>query len=165
MVKTKRLWIARHAEAIDDYDDFNRILTTKGYRQAVNVGKEIANYKIPMSEIWTSAAVRTFLTAHFFADQLGFDKQNIQSHQELYNASVRVWLQTINQQFHKNSSDVLIVGHNPHISYLVELLTGQSFEGLRPSQVALVESEKEWSEWTEKVAVFKTIIVGLEDND
>lgn len=165
MVKTKRLWIARHAEAIDDYDDFNRILTTKGYRQAVSIGKEISNYKISMNEIWTSSAVRTFLTAHFFAEQLGFDKQNIQSHKELYNASVRVWLQTINQQFNEKSTDILVVGHNPHISYLVELLTGQSFEGLQPSQVALVESDKEWSEWTEKVAVFKTIITGLEDND
>lgn len=164
MVKTKRLWIARHAEAIDDYDDFNRILTTKGYRQAVSTGKEIANYKISMNEIWTSSAVRTFLTAHFFAEQLGFDKQNIQSHKELYNASVRVWLQTINQQFNENSTDILVVGHNPHISYLVELLTGQSFEGLQPSQVALVESHKDWSEWTEKVAVFKTIIVGSEDH-
>jgi phosphohistidine phosphatase len=165
MVATRKLWIARHAEAIDDYDDFNRILTTKGYRQAVSIGQEIANYSVSMNEIWTSSAVRTFLTAHFFAEQLGFDQQNIQSHKELYNASVRVWLQFINQQFNQNSTNILIVGHNPHISYLVELLTGKSFEGLQPSQVALVESDKEWSEWTEKVANFKALIVGLEDSD
>jgi len=165
MVNMKRLWVARHAEAIGDHDDFNRILSVKGYRQAVNIGKEIASYQTTIDEIWASSATRTLSTAQLFADQVGFDKEKIESSKDLYNASVRILLQTVNNHFQEDSNNILLVGHNPYISYLVEVLTGTSFEGLQTSQVAILESDKAWCDWSEKTATFKTLLGGVSEED
>jgi phosphohistidine phosphatase len=160
----KKLLVARHAEAVRDYDDFNRNLSVKGYQQAIFVGKQLHHQGFTIDEIWASESVRTLTTAELIAQQVHFDANKINYSKELYNASVRVWLQYIRQNFQPSSNCILIVGHNPHISYLIELLTGESFGGLSPAQTAILESSSDWEDWGEKTAILKGFISEQEEN-
>ncbi|MDX1903343.1 MAG: histidine phosphatase family protein [Thermonemataceae bacterium] len=156
----KTLFIARHAEAKSNYDDFERELSSKGLQQAFLVGKQIADYFLQPKEIWTSAANRTLRTAEIIAEQIGFSS-TIMSEKELYNASVRVWLKIIQNL---QSDVVLLVGHNPHISYLAELLTGKEIGSMQTSQVLVLQSENDWSNWGEKSAQLLHSFFGESEN-
>ncbi|MFN3316439.1 MAG: SixA phosphatase family protein [Raineya sp.] len=147
----KKIYILRHAEAVSGYDDFNRQLSANGYRQATALGKTLAEEKHQIDEVLTSAAIRTLTTAHIVAEQINLDSKQIQAHQELYNATVRVWLQKI-QEVDENTKNLMLVGHNPHISYLVELLSGEAFDGLGTAHLALLETDKKWQNIGEKTA-------------
>lgn len=159
----KTLYIARHAEANAGYRDFERSLSQNGQRQAMNVGKQLFERGVKVQRIWASPALRTLTTARIFAEQLRFDSDLIQTKEELYNATLRVWLKLI-QSFNEADREILIVGHNPHISYLVEYLTGDIFEGLGTSHVAVVYSSQKWKDWSEKEATLETIIRPIDEN-
>ncbi|MDW8297497.1 MAG: histidine phosphatase family protein [Raineya sp.] len=159
----KTLYIARHAEATSGYKDFERTLSPNGVRQAVNVGKQLWERNVKIQQIWASPAVRTTTTAQIFAEQIRFDTDFIQTKEELYNASLRIWLKLI-QSFEDTANEILVVGHNPHISYLVEFLTGDVFEGLGTSHIAIVYSTESWNNWGEKVATLETVIKPIDEN-
>ena len=147
----KKIYILRHAEAASDYDDFARELNSNGYKQAAALGKTLAEEKHQIDKMIISSATRTLSTAELVADQIGFDKNCIEAHKELYNATVRVWLQKI-QEIEETIQNILLVGHNPHISYLVELLSGEAFDGLGTAHLALLETDEKWQNIGEKTA-------------
>ena len=145
----KKIYILRHAEAASGHDDFNRELNGNGYRQVAMLGKKLVEEGCQTDKIIASSAIRTLTTAELIAEQISFDKSQIEYSKELYNATVRIWLQKI-QEIEEDVKNILLVGHNPHISYLVELLSGEAFEGLGTAQLALLETDKTWNEITEK---------------
>jgi len=147
----KKIYILRHAEAVSGYDDFNRILSSNGYRQALTIGKKLAEENHKIDKIIASAAIRTLTTSEIVAEQIGFDKNQIEATQDLYNATVRIWLNKIHS-INESIKNVLLVGHNPHISYLVELLSGEAFEGLGTAYLALLETDKKWQEIDKQTA-------------
>ncbi len=147
----KKIYILRHAEALQGYEDFARELSSNGYRQATTLGKILALEKQQIDRMIVSAATRTRTTAELVAEQINFDKDLIETSQELYNATVRVWLQKIQETDEKNQN-LMLVGHNPHISYLVELLSGEAFEGLGTAHLALLETNENWQKVGEKTA-------------
>ncbi len=159
----KTLYIARHAEAEKGLKDFERNLSPHGYRQALNVGKQLFEKNVKIQQIWASPAIRTLTTAQIFARQIRFDNDLIETREELYNASLRIWLKLI-QSFNDNHNEILIVGHNPHISYLVEFFTGDVFEGLGTSHIAIVYSSKSWKEWNEKTVSLETILKPIDES-
>jgi len=147
----KKIYVLRHAEAVSGYDDFNRILSSNGYRQALTIGKKLAEENHKIDKIIASAAIRTLTTSEIVAEQIGFDKAQIETFQELYNATIRIWLNLIHS-IDENTKNVLLVGHNPHISYLVELLSGEALEGLGTAYLALLETDKKWQEIDKQTA-------------
>lgn len=147
----KKIYILRHAEALPGPEDFTRELSSNGYRQALTLGKNLVVEGHQIDKIIASSATRTLNTAELVAEQIGFEKSRIEASKELYNATVRVWLQKI-QEIEEDVQSIFLVGHNPHISYLVELLSGEAFEGLGTAHLALLETEKSWQEVGEKTA-------------
>jgi len=147
----KKIYVLRHAEAVSGYDDFNRILSSNGYRQALTIGRKLAEENHKIDKIIASAAIRTLTTSEIVAEQIGFDKNQIEATQDLYNATVRIWLNKIHI-IDESIQNVLLVGHNPHISYLVELLSGEAFEGLGTAHLALLETDKKWQEIDKQTA-------------
>lgn len=158
----KTLYIARHAEAEKGYKDFERTLSSYGYKQAMSVGKQLFERNAKIQQMWASPAVRTLATAQILAKQIRFDSELIQTKEELYNASLRIWLKLI-QSFNDDHDEILIVGHNPHISYLVEFFTGNIFEGLGTSHIAVVYSSENWKEWNEKTVSLETILKPMDE--
>lgn len=147
----KKICILRHAEAVQGYEDFSRELSSNGYRQATSIGNKLSEEGINIDKIIASAALRTLTTAQLVAEQISYDKNLIEVSEDLYNATVRIWLQKI-QEIDENTKNVLLIGHNPYISYLVELLSGEALEGLGTAHLALLETDRAWGEISEKTA-------------
>jgi len=94
----------------------------------------------------TSAAVRAFQTAQIIAEQIRYPAEEIQEDPELYDASVRIFLRIVNE-LDVNCQSVLFVGHNPTVSYMAELLTGETVGNMEPG--SLVEIHFPMDSWKE----------------
>ena len=133
----KHLILVRHAEAataVPGQKDHERPLTTQGYQDAARVGRYGHEQHWSLDIILSSDALRTRTTAKLIAEQLRFDLSRIVFREELYQASVRSMLQEINQQ-PDHCQQLMLVGHNPTISYLVEYLTRQETLNMAPAGV------------------------------
>jgi len=147
---TKQLLLIRHAEAETPYwgqKDFDRELTSHGVISASVTGKKLKEQEFVPDLILTSAANRAKTTAILLAEQLGYEAHNIQSAVEIYNCS----LNTLMDYIHKIDSrceKVILVNHNPSISYLVEYLTNENlYGGMNPIAVANIAFDvAKWSE-------------------
>lgn len=145
----KNLFLVRHAEAAEanaNQRDFERELTPKGYRDAPRVGRYLFEKQFQPNIIWSSNAQRAIATSELMAEQLKFDPHRIKTSEDIYHASVRSLLQLITEQ--KNSHDqVLVVGHNPAMTYLAEYLTGEEIGDMLPCSVVHITFDVEhWME-------------------
>lgn len=121
----KHLYLFRHAEAVDKQlheSDKNRELTATGMKDAVQMGAYLGRENIELDVIITSSAARTMSTAQIASDAMRFDAKKIMVDEELYNASVRTFFESV-ANLDDQYSKVMFVGHNPAISYLAEYLT------------------------------------------
>lgn len=137
----KVLLIVRHAQAEQTNNvqkDFGRELNTTGYAEASRMGRLLASKKIMPDAVFSSPAHRTRTTAQLMTEQLGFNYDLIEFDQEIYEASVRKLMLLINGLTEKHAQ-VMIVGHNPHLTYLAEYLTHQEIGNLPPCGVAAIE--------------------------
>lgn len=143
----RRLLIMRHSKADRDsarWEDFERPLNERGEQDAPVMGQWLASQDIRPDKVIASPAVRTKQTARLVVKELEFAGE-IQTPAALYEGSAREYLTQIRLCSSSNKT-VLIVGHNPSLESLVELLTGE-FVSLPTSAVAnLAVAAKSWDE-------------------
>ncbi|MEM7549706.1 MAG: histidine phosphatase family protein [Bacteroidota bacterium] len=149
----KKLFLIRHGSAHEKeahQKDFDRKLTSDGIRDSVLVGKYIFQHFKNPSIIISSSANRCAETASIIAEQLKFDTSKVDQRQDLYESSVRSLLQAVNE-LPEEADAVIIVAHNPSISYLADYLTEENVESMPPASLAVIEfQELEWAEVSEK---------------
>jgi phosphohistidine phosphatase len=136
----KTLFIVRHGEAKQKEPgekDQDRMLVAEGLRQSSHLGAYLYKKNADISAIICSAARRAQQTAEQICDQLNFDLSKITYHGDLYEASVRILLDKV-ADFNNDWSEVIIVGHNPVVSYFVEYLTGHHFDGMEAGSVVKI---------------------------
>lgn len=145
----KKLYLVRHAEAAHNTsDDFSRPLTPEGERVARHLGKWLDSHEINVDQLMCSTALRAKTTAELIDESLG--KGSIALEPELYEASVRTFLRAINQ-ISEEYNEVLVVAHNPAITYLAEYVSGQPLSNMEPGGIAILSFEKlAWEEVSEK---------------
>lgn len=122
---TKTLFIARHAQAAEKQsgeNDIDRVLNSKGLQNSTRMGINFMNKEVQFDIIISSPAIRARTTASLIAEQIKYDTSKVHINPEIYEASTRTLLQVINQ-FKNEWDTVLLVGHNPAISYLAEYLS------------------------------------------
>lgn len=121
-----KIILVRHGEAEDiaiDKSDFQRNLTTKGIDDVHKIGNFIYNSHIVVKEIYHSPYLRTTHTARIIADELHLDHEFIMSSDRLSAGSdCSDLLPCLNSC--TNSDAILIVAHNPDISYFAAKLLG-----------------------------------------
>ena len=128
----KYISLIRHAkseDAILNQSDFDRDLNEQGRRVAPKMGKKLNELNLKPNKVYCSSAKRAVETSNLMIEQLEYSLGEVNFVNDLYEASVRSLLDFINKlddQFH----DVVIVGHNPSISYLIEYLTGDHINNL-----------------------------------
>lgn len=123
----KKLWLVRHAQAGDaeqDQKDVDRALTRAGYREAVHTGMYLKRHNLIPDLLVSSHAARAITTARIIAEQIKYPDDEIHEEPDLYDASVRIFLRILNE-LDVNCQNVLFVAHNPTVSYLAELLSGE----------------------------------------
>jgi phosphohistidine phosphatase len=122
---TKQLLLVRHAQAEAENNvrkDFERELNTTGYADASRMGKHLAGKSIHPDAVFSSPAHRAYTTSQLLTEQLGFDFDAIGFDNDIYETSVRKLMRLING-LNEKLRTVMIVGHNPHLTYLAEFLT------------------------------------------
>jgi phosphohistidine phosphatase len=154
----KTLYILRHATAEDlgntQLADFDRELKPTGIIEAARMGKRLADSTMVPSAIVSSPAPRASETAKIFAEQLGLASEIISLDENLYGGGPRGYLAAINHT--SNTIDALmLVGHNPDISYLVEYLCRSEIGQMEKASVVQIDFENQnWAEVSSKTGDF-----------
>ena len=145
----KSLYLVRHAQAIENtgrQSDINRILTPQGYRDATRLGRNLFESDVHPDVILASHSERTRTTAELIAEQINFDIQKIIFTEDLYEASTRILFALINS-LNDDWNTIMIVGHNPSISYFSEYITHQEIGHVSPAGVVHITFEIDsWSQ-------------------
>ncbi len=139
----KTVYLIRHAKS-DWQDvtlkDFDRPLNNRGHRVAPKMGQMLASKGINPELILSSPALRAKTTAIYLAEQLTYDPEKIHYVKRIYEASVRELLHVIcaiDDQF----DTAFLIGHNPAMSYLSEVLTGETIGNMPTCAIVAVEFE------------------------
>ncbi len=127
----KKLYLMRHAKS--DWSgyyvsDFERTLNKRGKHDAPMMG-EILNEKISPDLIVASPATRAKMTAEAVAKKLGYDPEKIRFEENIYEASAADLLYIIHA-LPDEADEVLLIGHNPGLTDLINRLGNVRLDNL-----------------------------------
>lgn len=128
----KKLFLIRHAKSSwkdNGLSDFDRPLNKRGKRDAPFMGKILKEEGIKPDLIVTSPAKRACTTARMIARKLDYPKERINSDETIYEASPGELIKLINN-IPIEYKVVMLVGHNPGLTQLSNLLTGKYLENI-----------------------------------
>ncbi|HBG57104.1 MAG TPA: histidine phosphatase family protein [Porphyromonadaceae bacterium] len=117
----KQLIILRHGKAEQDTmakDDYDRVLTDRGRKNADAMGSYILKRFGTPNLILSSSARRAHETAILVARQIGYPEDEIQTDQNLYFAPSR-WILNVLSKLTDDVESCLYVGHNPGVTDLI----------------------------------------------
>lgn len=145
----KTLYLLRHAKSSwenPDLDDFDRPLLQKGLKKSKVIIDYLLKNSVHVDLIISSPAVRALETAAFFADALKYPNVLIRKEKSLYFGDPDSYF----SQFYdipKHVNSLMLVGHNPAITYFANLLLKQKIEFLPTSGIVSIIFEAEnWEE-------------------
>jgi phosphohistidine phosphatase len=123
------LYIIRHAIAVDqgtsDYQsDSQRPLTDKGRKKMRQIARALHNLGVEFDLILSSPYDRARETAEILADVFKMKKKILFSDNLIPLGNPELLITEVNEKFSVNS--LAVVGHEPHLSALVGLLTAEN---------------------------------------
>ncbi len=127
MTDGKTLYLMRHAEAAwmgSRQHDFDRPLDPRGEYNAEAVGRRLKAHSTCPHLIISSPALRAAQTATFVATELGIPVDAIVFRETIYEASTSDLLKIIHA-LDDHQTNVLLIGHNPALTWLITRLTGK----------------------------------------
>lgn len=162
----KRLYIIRHAKAEDHAlkeKDFDRNLIDKGRQRAKLIAEKLKQDISLIDErtlFLSSTANRAAETAEIFSQILGYPTDEIKWEPQIYEAHYLVLLKCINE-ISANYDSVLVFGHNPGLSDLVNYVSDR-YVNLKTSHVACLtlEEDIDYSILSANTAHLKKLIDG-----
>ncbi|QKG79506.1 SixA phosphatase family protein [Tenuifilum thalassicum] len=145
----KTLFILRHAKsswAESNKSDKDRALKVKGISDIINTARSFAQKVNTLDLIVTSSANRAVHTAVLFAETIGFPPQKIRIEPMVYQADDQELVEMI-KRFPNDCHGVMIVGHNPTLTYLANrFLADRIHEFPTSGLVGIVFNVDSWSE-------------------
>jgi phosphohistidine phosphatase len=149
----KTLYLIRHAKSdrsIGELSDIDRPLNQRGYNDAHKMSLILKDKKIIPDLIISSPAIRALSTALIFCRNLNIDPKTIEINQQLYDTSVKDYLNCISQTDNKFKT-IFLFGHNPTITNMANELTNAYSEEIPTCGIVGVTSdEKEWKHFAKK---------------
>lgn len=151
---SKHLYLLRHGNSPFDggQPDKERVLSEQGCRDVLTIGLHLKKKGIKPDLICCSTAQRTRQTAQHLSESLAVHSDLVQYDDRLYNASLESLIYFV-REVDDNIRSVLIIGHNPGLSELVQFGDGESycqnngFTGLTTSAFAHLELVVPWSKF------------------
>lgn len=122
----KTLFLLRHAKSSwndSSLQDFDRPLNARGVRAAELIGTFIKKRELSFDLVLSSPAVRARETIEIVLKTSKVQTE-LRYDQRIYEASPHVLIDVITQ-IEEEKKSVLLVGHNPGIEKLLEMLTGE----------------------------------------
>ncbi|MFQ6341342.1 SixA phosphatase family protein [Campylobacter sp. VTCC 70190] len=166
----KKIYIIRHAKARKDenINDFDRKLTKSGKQDLKKLCKNLISYEIQPDFILSSPAARTAKTAKKLAKFYNFDKTQICFDENLYLCDVKILLKVL-QGIDKQFDEVFLIGHNPSLMELSELLSSLCLASFPTSSVLCLEFDikefKNLKEHSGKLVFFEHVRKLKEEKD
>lgn len=136
----KLLHLVRHGKSswdMTDIEDFDRPLTEKGIRNNYNISRRFILNFPSVDQIIASPATRAIATAICFARTLKVPSKSIIINESLYFAGLDAIFRTI-KNTPDNINSLMLVGHNPELTELFELLLPSVTEEMPTSSVASI---------------------------
>lgn len=140
---SKTLYIVRHAKASrEDLNlrDWERSLIPIGVERAGKIAKTLKRKKILPDKIISSHAFRALNTAIIFALGLDYPVDEISISNDIYEKDPGTIIDLVKKQ-EENLSSLMIFGHNPTFTELVNSLTAENIDTLSTSAVACIKFE------------------------
>ncbi|QFU87604.1 histidine phosphatase family protein [Amycolatopsis sp. YIM 10] len=139
-----RLIVMRHAKSAwpDGIADFERPLAERGLRDAPAAGRWIRENGPAPEMVVCSPAVRARTTADLVTTELAA-QPDTRHDERLYGEPAETVVEVLREL--PAVETVLVVGHNPVLEDLVELLTGITVE-MKTSTVAVLTGDRPWAE-------------------
>ena len=133
----KQLLLLRHGESsFSKGRDFERQLTSLGRQKLIRLGENIKNLEFSVDLMYCSTAHRTLETAKLIENYM-LIKESVYT-KEIYDGDLHKMIELLEKT--SNSVDsCLVIGHNPVISFLLSHITLESYLGLDPGMLAVVE--------------------------
>jgi phosphohistidine phosphatase len=144
---SKKLFLVRHAKSDWSHQglsDFERPLNERGLRNAPFMADKFAVAGHQLDFILTSPANRAITTAGYFKRRLGLTDKQWDTERKIYEADSTRLLSIVNGLEDSHNS-AMIVGHNPGLSSLVQMLTG---EWVVMSTCSIAEIEIPFDSWS-----------------
>jgi phosphohistidine phosphatase len=142
------LHLLRHAQSADKQTgqtDKERTLTPVGLAEARAVGIFFKEKSLIPELIITSSALRAKSTSQIVAEILNYNSEKIVVEDELYEATVSTFFQTLTR-LDQHINRVLIVGHNPVISFFADHLSNQQNSFLTAEILTLKSDASSWKD-------------------
>lgn len=164
------LYIVRHAKAEDRATfmaDHDRRLTAEGVIAAARMGRYLRGKGIKPDAMVSSTAPRAADTARVLAEQLGTDPAQIRLDGALFDGGPKAYLAVVNA-LPSEVQSVMVVGHNPDVSYFAEFLTHQSIGSMSKGAVVAVTFENlSWADVSGRMGhvAFQIAPKQLKDNE
>jgi phosphohistidine phosphatase len=143
---SKVLYVIRHAKSDWSHaglSDFDRPLNERGLNNAPFMAEQFAQAGKKVDFILTSPANRALTTAGYFKRRLGLQEDQWDTERKIYEADASRLLGIVNR-FDDAHGSVMLVGHNPGLSSLVQMLTG---EWVVMSTCSIAEIELPFDSW------------------
>jgi phosphohistidine phosphatase len=145
----KYLYLVRHAKSSwkdPSLGDRERPLNGRGRRSAPDMGKRLAAGGHRPDLIISSPAKRAFSTAKKIAGELAMDKSGIITDESMYFSGTGSMVNML-EKLEDNYQKVMIVGHNPAMTSLLDVLSESSVYNMPTCAVALIAFDiGSWSE-------------------
>ncbi|MBI3187426.1 MAG: histidine phosphatase family protein [Gammaproteobacteria bacterium] len=128
----KLLILARHAKSEwgdATLADFDRSLNERGKRDAPRMARYLQKSGIIPQRIVSSPAKRARKTAKILAEGVGYDVSTISYVSDIYDASTDTLMKVI-QDFDNRIERYMLVGHNPGMTNLANLLIHNSTDAI-----------------------------------
>jgi phosphohistidine phosphatase len=141
----KRLTLIRHAKSSwrdASLEDFDRPLSSRGRRDAPRMAERLAAAKPAPEQMLASPALRAADTARAMAAALGRPETWIRWMRSLYMGSPGRLLSAV-QELDDAVEHAALVGHNPGLSELVELLTDAGIDDVPTCGIVTIELDVE----------------------
>jgi phosphohistidine phosphatase len=145
----KTLYILRHAKSSWDFPgvkDHDRPLNERGLNNAPMMAERFKQRGEQLDMIIHSSARRAKDTAMLFAAGIGFPTENMVENKAIYDSSINTLLQIV-QKADKKWQSIMLVGHNPEFTALVNLFAETPILNLVTCGLVRIELDiKNWSE-------------------
>jgi phosphohistidine phosphatase len=159
----KKLILVRHGKSLyDEYirTDSERHLAGRGYKEAEDAALHCKKQEVHPGLLVSSPAIRAFSTAMVFANEFGYPGDQILLKSAIYEAAVTQLLYVI-RELDDRKETVILFGHNPGLTDLVNYLCGPVLYHLPTSGVAALNLQiNRWSEVSEKCGIASFLYSG-----
>ena len=163
----KEIYVLRHAKSSWDnsnLSDFERPLADRGISDAKKMSNFLKDMNIKIDKVLCSNAIRAKETFDLTADGFNFEIDKATYSDKLYFGDTTTIIQDL-KELDESLNNILIVGHNPTLHYLVEILTNESINRFTTCNLATISHDGEWVSLNSQQCSLKSLIRPKELNN